>query len=103
VRPATLMAGMGVAEVTALAVGGPGDPAAVLDGWCLLSRGRGRPEWEDRGDRCGGDRYGRAGLAVALAGLAGPPGEHDPTSRAAEGLADASDQALGAHVLQDER
>ena len=28
-RPATLMAGMGVAELTALAVGGPGDPGAV--------------------------------------------------------------------------
>jgi hypothetical protein len=29
VRPPTLMAGMGVAEVTALAAGGPGDPGAV--------------------------------------------------------------------------
>ena len=28
-RPETLMAGMGVAEVTALAVGGPGDPGAA--------------------------------------------------------------------------
>jgi hypothetical protein len=29
VRPATLMVGMGVAEVTTLAVGGPGGPEAV--------------------------------------------------------------------------
>jgi len=80
VRPATLMAGMGVAEVTALAVGGPGGPEAV--GMTAASAGTsaaGRviqnPYWT--GGACcpggGGGRNGKTGETAAEVIVTGVP------------------------------